>query len=1055
MKLRALFATLAVAALTVTVASAQATGGLKIRVIDNADKSPVIGAAVTLSNTNKYVATTSVITKPDGSAIFPVLRVGSGYVIQVIMDGYAGVRQDLEVQNGQMKEFVIALVPEHVEKVTVIGEKQTIDLDNNENSTKFSSDFIADLPVAGRFYQNVIALAPGVQDPNGDGNPNVNGARDRDFKTSVGGVSNVDPLTGQFLNQINSDSIEDLTVITSGAGAEFGRAQGGFATIIQKQGSNDFEGIFGMIYSSKKLDGSGSTGISNSQFPDFYRYDPSLQVSGPIVRDKLWYRLSEELVKREDPVILGTGGSVATTGTTRVSTDNQLTWQVSNRNKLAFTFRADPLQQTNFGVSLLVPVESSVDRKFGGPTYTLTWTAPYSPSLLIDSTVAFQDTHLDLTPTAAGVPNNCHTPAYLGNAQCFDFSSGNFSGSSNQEWHDSRQRLTVRSDATYFKGRMWGMNHQFKFGFVVENERYFKNLVRTPNFTTFVGSDPNNPGHIGTYYTVAASVDPSSDQTATGTNWGVYGEDVIRPISNLSITLGVRIEQENLHAQGYEPFDPQAESTAFLAATAGLTNPDQASVPMQNAFVAYEDIQGSLNAIAGQFPGADFQFGAYTTQLAFWKKFRRPADMNINNTNIAPRLSIAWDPWNDGKSKFSASGGRYYNNIPLIIPTAESEPVIVTFDAFAPAGGGSTGTTAITYVPTFSFSTVDRNIKTPYQDEYSIGFERNLWQESTIKVSYIHRSFKKQLQDIDINQIPGDYGRCLVPLGTGQPTLAPSPGTGPIIDPYTGQTYQDTDPGIGDGRLDDCTGQNVQATVPNSDGGNGHGTATVERPDGVPDLYVLNPGWGSIFQIGNYNHSQYDGLILEFVRRQYKNWQMEASYTLSKATGNGEDFNQALGDDRSTLDAEQGYQSFDVRHSVKFNATTVTPWGFRLGGAVQWQSGLPYSILIRRISSTTALPIYLSPFGQQYTRVRIAYPTHHRNDQRNQGYWNFDTKFVKEMNLGKGMNLQLTAEIFNLFGENTYRIYNDFTNSGQQLNGTNDGTRAFGRQYQIGMRLAF
>ena len=71
----------------------------------------------------------------------------------------------------------------------------------------FSSEFIDGLPIAGRFYQNVLALAPGVQDPDGDGNPNVNGARERDFKTSVSGISNVDPLTGKFLNQISADSI--------------------------------------------------------------------------------------------------------------------------------------------------------------------------------------------------------------------------------------------------------------------------------------------------------------------------------------------------------------------------------------------------------------------------------------------------------------------------------------------------------------------------------------------------------------------------------------------------------------------------------------------------------------------------------------------------------------------------------------------------------------------------------------------------------------------------------------------------------------------------------
>jgi len=37
----------------------------------------------------------------------------------------------------------------------------------------------------------------------------------------------------------------------------------------------------------------------------------------------------------------------------------------------------------------------------------------------------------------------------------------------------------------------------------------------------------------------------------------------------------------------------------------------------------------------------------------------------------------------------------------------------------------------------------------------------------------------------------------------------------------------------------------------------------------------------------------------------------------------------------------------------------------------------------------------------------------------------------------------------------TYAVYNNVTNSGQIVNGTADSGRRFGRQYQIGVRLAF
>jgi hypothetical protein len=53
------------------------------------------------------------------------------------------------------------------------------------------------------------------------------------------------------------------------------------------------------------------------------------------------------------------------------------------------------------------------------------------------------------------------------------------------------------------------------------------------------------------------------------------------------------------------------------------------------------------------------------------------------------------------------------------------------------------------------------------------------------------------------------------------------------------------------------------------------------------------------------------------------------------------------------------------------------------------------------------------------------------------------------------MNLQLDADIFNLLNDDTYSVYNNFTNSGQQINGTNQAERRFGRTYQLGMRLAF
>jgi hypothetical protein len=1041
MKLIRVIGALVLCGLSASAVFAQATGGLRIRIVDNSDKTAVIGAAVTLSNTSKLVATATILSDVNGLALFPVLRAGPGYIVTVIMDGYAGIRQEVTVTNGTTKDVAIALAPEHVEKVVVTGEKTSVDLDKNQTSTSFSSDFIADLPVAGRFYQNVLALAPGVQDPDGDGNPNVNGARERDFKTQVGGVSNVDPLTGTFLNLVTSDSIEDLTVITAGAGAEFGRAQGGFAQIIQKQGSNNFEGLFGFIYSSKLLDGNGSTGTPDALQPDFYNYQPSLQVSGPIVPDKLWYRLSQEVILREDPLVLAAGGGTKTQGTRRYSTDNQITWQVSNRNKLAFNFRADPLTQTNVGISAVTPQESTEKQQSGGPTYTLTWTAPYSPALLVDSTVAYQDTHIHLTPTQTGVQNNCfHNSPFLAFAQCFNTQNGTTSGSSPRDWSDSRQRLTVKSDATYYKGRLWGAVHQFKFGVAIENERYFRELQQHPTFQKVTQLTPGQTPK--TSFTINAAVDDDSHQRALGTAVGIYGEDVIRPITNLSVTVGLRVEQENVNGPGYRPFDPQAESDQYILDTQGLAD-DQKAVAAATHFIKFEDQEAARIAVQSQFDGLTLSDGTYNRQLATWTLLRQRDDINIHNTNIAPRLSLSWDPWNDGKTKFAMSVGRYYDKIFLAVLTQESQPVNVTFKVSEPVGPNG----AI-FEPTYSYTTIDRHLKTPYNDEYTLSAQRTFLQENSISLTYVRRSFKRQLERHNLNNITGDYGRCVLPQSPSDKALVASPGTGTVIDAYTLLPYQDTDPGDGDGRLDDCSGKTVPS--PDSPG------VQVQRMDGTPDFYILNPAWGDIRELGNNNTAEYNGVTLEFVRRQYKNWQMEASYTLSKAIGDSEDFSLLLGNDRSTLTQERGYLSFDRTHALKINATCITPWGFRMGGAINWQSGLPYSIVVRNTSESVALPTYGGSVNTQVFRSqRTRYPTLQRNDQRNGSAWNFDANFVKEISLPKGMNLQLQAKIFNLFGEDTYVVYDSFTKAGEQINGTNDATRRFGRQYEVGMRLAF
>jgi hypothetical protein len=1072
--------------LAVSSVAAQ-TGGLVVTVLDESG-TPLPGATVTISHETSFVKTTAALTSAEGLADFPVLRPGQGYSIHVSFPGFSPVRHDdLRVRSNDTLRIAIQMIEQIQEQVRVTAQRDVIDLDASENATKFSQDFIGDLPVPGRFYQNVLTMAPGVQDADGDGNPNVHGSRERDFAAMVSGVRNVDPLTGQWMSRVNPNSIEELEVITAGAGVEFGRAQGGFARIIQKQGNNEHEGLFEFYYRTSQLDGTGA-GVASAvdgagiDDPEFTWLQPAVQLTGPILRDKMWYRLSHEYREIDEPV--NTTRELEVSELTEWTHSDQLTWQVSPRNKLAFMYQSDPSERTKFGVSSTVPGSAAWDRNRTGTTYQVAWTAPFSPRILIDSLVAYQDLNFVMTPTTEDLANDCVVgTTFMELSQCRNLANGQVSGSHFRNQDDRSQRFTMSGKATIYS-QFLGASHQFKVGVSVENERYFRELSQGPFGVFFTNTllDPENPEPSFTptpHYQMRISVPESDKARATGTNWAIFAEDQIKPTGNVTVTAGLRVDREEINSEGRSQFDPSAELQQYqdflepLVPILLLSSPAspetyQAAASGPNGypgiFTGFENFPTFLRQMQNVICENEENVGQCETFVAadFVNQRqeelinrRRAEDITISNTNVSPFLAVAWSPWSNGKTAIKASIGRHYNTIPLIVPLQELEPVLTELN-YKQEPNSDVFFLEDTISPALTVQSVDRNLKTPYQDEFMIKVERELWAETSIQATYINRKFRDQIQDINTNVDVGDYGNCFLgALGGG---VQPSPGSGHfLVDPSTGEVYQDTDPGTGDGRVDDCTGG-----VEVSQAGFG-----VTRPDGVDDLYVQNPFWSDIFLITNANSIDYEALVLELIRRQYRNWEMQLSYTYSRAEGDGEDFFQELGNDPSLRANTSGFQSYDQRHVAKANATTITPWGIRLGAAVTWQSGLPYSLLLERFSFDELPPIsgptFDSPGGSligtslasSTGRTRQSFPTGVRNDQRNASFWNFDLRATKEFSMGRGVNMQLSAEVYNLFNDGTYTIYNRFTKSGQQINGINEAFNRFGRRWQLGLKLTW
>ena len=271
---------------------ALATGLLRGVVVDDGG-APLPGVTLTVSSRSQGLPARGAVS--DGAGVFQVtsLPAGRDYRVRASFPGFATVEfTDLEIPAGRVTTLRIALQPQSKlrERVEVRARPQVVNLEETTTQTRLTSEFIDALPILGRNYQDILSLAPGVSDIDGDGNPNIHGARDTDVITLVDGVSTTDPLTGKIGAQLNIESIQEIEIKTSGATAEFSRAQGGFANIITKSGGNEFKGTFKFFWRGQVLDGDGAgiddprlhggvgeAGVRELEFKDFL---PFLSLGG-------------------------------------------------------------------------------------------------------------------------------------------------------------------------------------------------------------------------------------------------------------------------------------------------------------------------------------------------------------------------------------------------------------------------------------------------------------------------------------------------------------------------------------------------------------------------------------------------------------------------------------------------------------------------------------------------------------------------------------------------------------------------------------------------------
>jgi hypothetical protein len=233
-------------------------------------------------------------------------------------------------------------------------------------------------------------------------------------------------------------------------------------------------------------------------------------------------------------------------------------------------------------------------------------------------------------------------------------------------------------------------------------------------------------------------------------------------------------------------------------------------------------------------------------------------------------------------------------------------------------------------------------------------------------------------------------------------------------------------------------------------------------PDGRP---IYGPGPYPQFRRILHRLSDADGdyraVILKARKRFSNGWFLDASYTWSEArdTNSNEravSVRSSLPEDQYNLENDRGPSNFDIVHKLVLSFSWQLPYRLTLSAIGFYRSGYPYSALDARDNNRDT-----------YRNERALYETEpgvwvhpDRNTERNGDYTTVDLRLSWVAGLGRGVELELIGEAFNVLGSANW-----YTSSTNWVLVNRDGSinPDFGvpdevgppRHFQVGARLRF
>ena len=702
------------------------------------------GVTVTVTSPALQVPQVTVVTDVQGRYRITPLPVGI-FTVTYELVGFQSIKQEgVRLEVGFVATLDQVLRPGALsETVTVTGESPTVDVTNPAHSVNLANETLETLPTNRDGLKAYLGQVPGIRTNLDVGSSSMTDTVQIRAYGQTGnpwllldGVMFGGAQNGVQGAQIDFNSIDSTRVETVGSNADMPKP-GQLIDSVLKSGGNEYHGEVVIYGSSGNLESSNLTdelraaGVRN--VPELHGlWDFSVNTGGRIIRDRLWFFANYRNQGYDRDILnafyppTGYGdksGTPLQTNTRGRLWLTKMSLQVSNNNKLTGFYHSNREQQRRNGSQFVGPDGRELNE---GPflTYGATWQTVKGNSLVMSLTAGHFHRH---SITYALPVYDGYGPTAV---KTIDLTTQYQTGDArNDTQFITHGNDDVAGSVRYFKQNLAG-NHQFKVGFDHVGSWYSQDFSSQPAGNYVLQYQSGNPFSMQTFN---YPVQPENYQRYLG----IYAMDNWSVNNRLSLALGIRFANDNLHA------------------------PAQCSLKTDfSASQCYDEVQ-----------------------LPIWK-------------SAVPRLNFAYDVGGDGRSVIKGGWGRYvaYGSITSdLLVTARNNRQVTTWlwhdnngDRLYQQGEVNLDPSGSDFqsIAGVTNGVVNPDMPQPKYDQFILGYEREVLRNWNVRGTgiYARNSDLRRTENINI-----PYAAYSIPITN------PDPGfdgrTGTSDDPGTSITY--------------------------------------------------------------------------------------------------------------------------------------------------------------------------------------------------------------------------------------------------------------------------